>query len=105
MNPGGLAGMAAGFGGAGSSATPSIEQRGVITIPSLALSATATISSVNTSKTKVRFLGTRGADNSGVSGGSLATVVLTNSTTITAQRDVAAGFPCSVSWELTEELG
>jgi hypothetical protein len=76
-------------------------QRGTITMVGAATSGTATISSVTTSKTELRFLGSRSADNGGTSGNGFCTVVLTNATTITATRDLG-GISASVSWELTE---
>lgn len=86
------------FGGGG---VKSI-QRGVISIAAANLSGTATISAVTTGKTELRLLGSRSADNGGLSGLGFCTVVLTNSTTITANRDLSGAAGASVSWELTE---
>lgn len=65
-------------------------QRGVIALS--AGTGTATITSVDTTKTELRFLGF-----SGGSLGAAAHAVLTNATTITA-----TGNASSLSWELTE---
>ena len=73
-------------------------QRGVITISGG--SGTATITSVNTAKSELRYLGMKtnvAADMTL----SLMQVVLTNSTTITATTHGVGGSP-TVSWELTE---
>lgn len=77
-------------------------QRGVIAIAAGSLSATATISAVTPGKTELRFLGSRAADNAGVSGYGFCTIALTNSTTITAQRETSGTIGAAVSWELTE---
>ncbi len=73
-------------------------QRGVISFGTANLTATATVSSVNTGKAMLRHLGvfTGGGNNS-----YLAAVVLTNATTITATR-IGSGAATDVSWELTE---
>lgn len=72
-------------------------QRGVITGDN---GATATVSSVVTAKSELRFLGfsTSGADISQA----LRKIVLTNSTTITMSNSGASGATSAVSWELTE---
>lgn len=73
-------------------------QRGVITLSGG--SGTATITSVNTAKSELRYLGMKtnvAADMTL----SLMQVVLTNSTTITATIHGGGGSP-TVSWELTE---
>lgn len=74
-------------------------QRGVISIAIAAATGTATITSVNTSKTELRMLGfkTSGADNT-----FSAYLELTNSTTITATKTAVSGSPSNVSWELVE---
>jgi hypothetical protein len=69
-------------------------QRGVISGSSNS-TFTATISSVNTSKTELRFLGV----TSNMSG-AYARIELTNSTTITAT--IFTGSTAVVNWELTE---
>ncbi len=71
-------------------------QRGVASI-SGAASGTSTISSVDMTKTELRYLGftTTGTDNQ-----SSPKVALTNSTTITATIGVTGS--ASASWELTE---
>ena len=74
-------------------------QRGSITLTSN--SETATIASVDTSKTELRFLGntlTNVSDNTHV-----ARIQLTNSTSITASRTYSSSsYSTIVSWELTE---
>lgn len=73
-------------------------QRGVISIGSAAQTATATISSVVTAKTELRFLGFK---SNGTDVTYAASVVLTNSTTVTANKTGVSG-SVDVSWELTE---
>ena len=76
-------------------------QRGVVSITGTNTSATATITSVNTSKTELRWLGSQGAIAQ--SQGITANIVLSNATTITATRgDGTSGTALNVSWELTE---
>lgn len=75
-------------------------QRGIISIGATSTTATATITSVVTAKTELRYLGfsTLGTDN-----GFSARVVLTNTTTITATKTNASSVASTdVSWELTE---
>ena len=71
-------------------------QRGVISMVSLH-SDTATITAVDTSKTELRLLG---VSNTTVPA-DLARVVLTDATTIAANRGSTSG-TSEVSWELTE---
>lgn len=72
-------------------------QRGVITGDT---GSTATISSVNTAKTELRWLG---FSTSGTTPNMYyRKIVLTNSTTITMTNSGASGQTSSVSWELTE---
>lgn len=75
-------------------------QRGVISLSGVT-SNTATLSpSVDTSKTRLRFLGSTAS--SGATVGSVqAQLVLTNGTTVTATRDGSAGI-VTVSWEIEE---
>jgi len=73
-------------------------QRGVIAISSGG-TGTATITSVDTTKTELRFLGVT-YDSTSLSE-SMARIALTNATTITATRG-AGGNNSSISWELTE---
>lgn len=75
-------------------------QRGTISIAALTTSATATITSVNTAKTELRYLGGGQLDGNGFA--VFARVALTNSTTITATASSAPNSACNVSWELTE---
>jgi c-di-GMP-binding flagellar brake protein YcgR len=65
-------------------------QRGTVSMSSTTVSAT--ISSVNTSRTELRHLGYN-SSNPGCS------IVLTNATTITCAAQATGG---TVSWELTE---
>lgn len=76
-------------------------QRGTISITGSNLTATATITAVDTSKTEVRWLGhTVSASVQAELGVRLS---LTNSTTITATRAIAPGSPTTiVSFEVTE---
>lgn len=79
-------------------------QRGVISIATgingLA-TGTATISSVVTSKTELRFLGANSQNNGANS--SAADIVLTNATTITGTARTSASVDTArFSWELTE---
>jgi len=75
-------------------------QRGTISMSSGgSTSGTATITSVDTTKTELRYLG---ANNDAVADTTaLSRVVLTNATTITANRSSNSGTTV-VSWELTE---
>lgn len=76
-------------------------QRGVINIT--VASATATITSVNTSKSELRYLGGDGRDGGAVP--MVPRLVLTNSTTITATSLQSNGsLSTNVSWELTEHF-
>lgn len=79
-------------------------QRGVINIPTTTGSATATISSVTTSKSELRFLGQRVDTAASISAlaQALPTLELTNATTITATRGASPAVVTNVSWELTE---
>lgn len=79
-------------------------QRGVINIPISTGSATATITSVTTSKSELRFLGQRidTAASVSVLAQALPTLELTNSTTITATRGAVPSAVTNVAWELTE---
>lgn len=80
------------FGGSGGASIKSI-QRGLITVFSGSFSSTATINSVNTAKSELRYIG------NGVGTGGYLT--LTNSTTITATKDAVSG-NATIAWELTE---
>ena len=74
-------------------------QRGVITISSGSTTNTATITSVDTTKTELRVLGV-GINANDVT--YLPYAVLTNATTITATRLASPTNVSYVSWELTE---
>ena len=74
-------------------------QRGVILISGAVSTGTATlIPAVDTTKAELRMLGCT-SDNSAFT--LSANVVLTNSTTVTANRSVSNG-TTNASWELTE---
>ncbi len=78
---------------------PSI-QRGTLAINSGATSASATVSAVDTARAQLRLLG---FTHDGTAGSStFASLVLTNSTTITATRASGASGGVVVSWELVE---
>lgn len=78
-------------------------QRGTIAVPGGAMSQTATISSVNTSKSELRFLGSS-VNAATLDPRALVYIELTNSTTIRASRgaSVAPNVQTTVAWELTE---
>lgn len=85
----------------GSSGIKSI-QRGTISITGGALNqtATATISSVSTAKSVLNFLGVTSTDDSVRS---ISRIVLTNSDTVTATRNLGSTFnPTIVSYEVIE---
>jgi len=76
-------------------------QRGTITISNAAVTATATISSVTTSKTQLNYLGTS-TNNAGLIY-SLVRIALTSSTVITATRgNDTSGSDAIVSYEVIE---
>lgn len=78
-------------------------QRGTITVSETGTSATATISSVNTGKTELRFLGVTSLAGGAYLNEGMVYVVLTNATTVTAGRAATfSGNQALVSWELTE---
>ncbi len=74
-------------------------QRGSIALAG-ASSATATISAVNPLKTEMRLLGFNNPSGAAVTGESLPSVSLTNSTTVTAR--TAGLSSTTVVWELSE---
>jgi len=77
-------------------------QRGTITISSGAVSNTATISSVTTSKTQLNFLGSSTTADLSLYL-AFTRVTLTNSTTVTATRGGAGGHDTTtVSYEVIE---
>lgn len=79
------------------------KQRGTITISIGNTSATATITSVNTAKADLAYLGTSGNVSSTEGRSALVRIALTNSTTITATRAPSAtSGDVDVGWELTE---
>jgi hypothetical protein len=73
-------------------------QRGTISMTSVT-TATATVSSVNTAKSLLTFLGFNTAQGTNDYNPS---IVLTNSTTITATRVNNGSYNTTVSWELVE---
>ena len=81
----------------GSSGVINSIQRGTIAVANGTSSNTATITSVDVTKSELRVLG------QGMSGGggNDGYIVLTNATTITATRATTAGIT-TISWELTE---
>mgnify|MGYP001570750435 CR=1 FL=1 len=74
-------------------------QRGTIVLS--AATGTATITSVDTTKTELRHLGQAGGAGGEAAGRVLTNIVLTNSTTITATMGIYSATD-TVSWELTE---
>lgn len=79
-------------------------QRGVIVIVGVAnVTATATVSAVNTNKSTLAFLGFS-TPNGGNPGQQFSRLALTNATTVTATRAQAntGAQDVSVSWELVE---
>lgn len=77
-------------------------QRGVLTIPTVAGTATATISAVNTAKAEVRFVGQSSSVgvNSDVAN---ARLYLNNATTVGAIRGASSGAAVvDVTYEVTE---
>lgn len=78
-------------------------QRGAIVIGAGTNSQTATIAAVDMSKSELRLLGNRNNVTSAPIGTDWVTLSLTNSTTITADRQTnGSGSTETVSWELTE---
>lgn len=73
-------------------------QRGTISMTSV-ITATATVSSVNTAKSLLTFLGFNTAQ---LTNDYNPSIVLTNSTTITATRVNTGSYNTTVSWELVE---
>ena len=77
-------------------------QRGTITISGTAGTATATVTSVNTTKAELYYLGENNP-NTGSSYYGGINIVLTNATTITATRGVPSGSTTqTIGWELVE---
>jgi len=76
-------------------------QRGTISITGTNLTATATITSVTTGKTRLRILGVTN-HHAGSSMCAGITLALTNATTITATRQYSVSCTQGVGWELTE---
>lgn len=74
-------------------------QRGTITIADTATTGTATITSVDTTKSELRMLGASPTSSTGAN--NVPYIQLTNATTITATRAGTTGVVV-VSWELTE---
>lgn len=77
-------------------------QRGTITISANASSATATIASVDTTKTELRMLGFSANQGMNSPDSSFSRISLTSSTQITAVRSNGDVNTPVVSWELTE---
>ena len=76
-------------------------QRGTIMIPANGSSETATIASVDTTKTELRLLGFTNGSSQAILGSVIPRISLTSSTRITATRHGSGSF-AEVSWELTE---
>lgn len=74
-------------------------QRGVLSLAGSVPSVTAAITSVNTAKTELRYMGFNGTTADSIIGAYLS---LTNATTITAFKTNTVNITSSVSWELTE---
>lgn len=74
-------------------------QRGVLSLAGPVPSVTAAITSVNTAKTELRYMGFNGTTADSIIGAYLS---LTNATTITAFKTNTTNITSSVSWELTE---
>ena len=74
-------------------------QRGVLSLAGSVPSVTAAITSVNTAKTELRYMGFNGTTADSIIGAYLS---LTNATTITAFKTNTTNITSSVSWELTE---
>jgi len=81
------------FFSGGGGASINSTQRGVITFSGTDLTATATITSVNTAKSQLRLLGT------GANG--IFRIELSSSTTVLATRSSGSA-QAAASWELTE---
>lgn len=77
-------------------------QRGTIWMSSNDSSATATIDSVDTTKTELRMLGFSCSDPAAIPGTSYPRISLTSSTQITVTRTTVVTNFVTVSWELTE---
>ena len=75
-------------------------QRGTIFITNGNFDGTATVSAVNTAKAELRFHGGAGYNSSGSI--LIPSIVLTNSTTITAYAGGYVAGTTSAGWELTE---
>lgn len=79
-------------------------QRGTISLTGNNLTATATVSAVDVTKSQLAMLGlSTNSGSANVNSESFTRLSLTNSTTITATRGTAVyGIQTTVSWELTE---
>lgn len=78
-------------------------QRGTVSIAASSSSGTATVTSVDTSKSVLRFLNFTSGWSATVEGFRVPRITLTNATTITATRAYAVTDETVViSWELTE---
>ena len=76
-------------------------QRGIVTIANAASSGTATITAVNTSKAQIRHLGNKPNAATSATISEHGSIVLTNSTTITAERG-GTSQPLAIPYEVTE---
>ncbi len=77
-------------------------QRGTLTMSSGSATGTATITSVDTAKAELTYLGATYGTSSGWTSIALPRLNLTNATTITATRGFAITETVTVSWEIRE---
>lgn len=77
-------------------------QRGTLTMSSGSATGTATVTSVDTSKSELTFLGVTNGTASPWSNLAVPRLALTNATTITATRGFAVTETLTLSWELRE---
>ena len=78
-------------------------QRGILTIASSSATGTATITSVDTNKSVLRFLSYTTGWSANVEGLRIPRIILTNSTTVTGTRAFAVtDETLNISWDLTE---
>lgn len=101
LGPGGMGGLVSLWG------APSLIQsiqRGSITIPAAAASNTATITAVDTARTRIVFLGTVMGADAGGADNLACRVALTNATTVTASSNSSASVDRIVYYEVIEYM-